>query len=226
MRPSHDHHATVHVSSASPRLFESVVLDALSRVHFMAPVIIYAPIILALAAYSFALHSVAVALGWIFAGFAAWSLTEYLGHRWFFHLPPHLPGDWGPRLQFLIHGVHHEHPNDPYRLVMPPLLSAPILLIAFVVSRIILGEALTWPAVAGFIFGYLCYDCMHYRLHHGVPRFRWERRLRMLHMHHHFRDPTKGFGVLSIWWDWVFGTAVLGSRYCTRNGANDRSRPF
>ncbi len=34
--------------SASPRLFESGLLDKLSRVHHLTPVIIYAPIILGL----------------------------------------------------------------------------------------------------------------------------------------------------------------------------------
>ena len=38
-----------------------------------------------------------------------------------------------------MHGVHHEHPNDPLRLVMPVLLSFPIMLIALVVARILFG---------------------------------------------------------------------------------------
>ncbi len=26
----------------------------------------------------------------------------------------------GARLHWMVHGVHHDHPNDPLRLVMPP----------------------------------------------------------------------------------------------------------
>ena len=32
----------------------------------------------------------------------------------------------GARLHFLVHGVHHDHPNDPMRLVMPPAVSVPL----------------------------------------------------------------------------------------------------
>ena len=29
----------------------------------------------------------------------------------------------------MIHGVHHDHPNDPLRLVMPPAASIPLAII-------------------------------------------------------------------------------------------------
>ncbi len=28
-------------------------------------------------------------------------------------------------MHWIIHGVHHDHPNDPMRLVMPPAVSVP-----------------------------------------------------------------------------------------------------
>jgi dihydroceramide fatty acyl 2-hydroxylase len=30
--------------------------------------------------------------------------------------------------------------------------------------------------------------------------------LKKNHMKHHFRDSSKGFGVINLFWDWVFGT--------------------
>ena len=62
------------------------------------------------------------------SGSASGRSTEYLLHRFVFHLEP--DSRWGRRLHFIIHGVHHDFPHDPMRLVMPPSVSIP-LAIAF-----------------------------------------------------------------------------------------------
>ncbi|MEF3367467.1 sterol desaturase family protein [Methylocystis sp. 9N] len=192
---------------ASPRLFESDLLDKLSRVHHLTPVIVYAPIILGLIFYSLTLNDpVLVALSLV-VGYLGWTLTEYFGHRYLFHTVFPLPFGLGPRFQFLIHGVHHIYPNDPLRLVMPPLLSGPIMLIALAIIRPLFGPNLAWPVLAGFMTGYVIYDCVHYWTHHGQPKSDFGRLVKRLHMLHHFRDAEKGFGVHAIWWDYVFGTA-------------------
>ena len=195
---------------ASPRLFDNDLLDKLSRVHHLTPVVLYTPIILWLAMSAWRQQGAGPVLVWFLLGLVAWSLTEYLGHRFLFHTIFALPFGMGPRLQFLIHGVHHIHPNDPKRLVMPPLLSAPIMLAACAVIRLLLGGDATWPVLAGFMSGYVGYDCVHYWVHHGRPRSRVGRYLRLLHMRHHFRDPARNFGVLAVWWDRLLGTAAGG----------------
>ncbi len=43
-------------------------------------------------------------------GLAIWTLTEYWLHRLLFHWQPKFRG--GDKLHFIIHGVHHDHPND------------------------------------------------------------------------------------------------------------------
>jgi len=55
--------------------------------------------------------------------------------------------------------------------------------------------------------GYLLYDMTHFHVHHHKARTRLERKLRELHMRHHFQDHTRGFGVSAPFWDYVFGTA-------------------
>ena len=60
---------------------------------------------------------------------------------------------------------------------------------------------------AGFLGGYLAYDMIHYAVHHHVPRSRLGKKLRELHMRHHFQDDERGFGVSAPYWDRVFGTA-------------------
>ncbi len=192
---------------ASPRLFESNLLDKLSRVHHLTPVILYVPFVLCLLVYSLTMNSLALVLLGVIIGYLGWTLTEYFGHRYLFHTVFPLPFGLGPRFQFLIHGVHHIYPNDPLRLVMPPLLSGPIMLIALTLSRLLFGASFAWPALAGFIAGYVIYDCVHFWTHHGQPKSDFGRMVKRLHMLHHFRDAEKGFGVHAIWWDYVFGTA-------------------
>ena len=59
---------------------------------------------------------------------------------------------------------------------------------------------------AGFFTGYLVYDMTHYYLHHHRPRSQWGKRMRELHMRHHFQDDERGFGISAPYWDRVFGT--------------------
>jgi len=112
-------------------------------------------------------------------------------------------GEW---VQFLIHGVHHEHPNDALRLVMPPLMSLPIMAAAWVILWLAAGMEWALPAMTGFVVGYLVYDGVHFYVHHRHPENAIGRHLRRRHMHHHFRDDTSSFGVSAPWWDAVFAT--------------------
>lgn len=195
---------------ASPRLFDNPLLDKLSRVHWSVPLFVYLPLVFALAAASLGFYDALSVLLAGILGYFIWTLVEYFGHRFLFHTV--FPGRFGARIHFLIHGVHHEHPNDPLRLVMPVLLSGPIMLIAFAIGRLVFGLPLAYPVLAGFIAGYLAYDMIHYYVHHGRPRTWVGRTLRRVHMLHHFQDPALGFGVSAPWWDYVFRTAHRPSR--------------
>jgi dihydroceramide fatty acyl 2-hydroxylase len=199
--------ATADHLAASPRLFENPLLDKLSRVHWTVPLFVYLPIVALLAAASLKALPPAISLALALLGYFLWTLTEYLGHRFLFHYE--FPGTFGARMHFLIHGVHHVHPNDPLRLVMPVLLSGPIMLIAFAVARLLFGLPVGYPVLMGFILGYLGYDMVHYYVHHGAPATRLGLALRRAHMLHHFRDPARGFGVSAPWWDHVFGTGHI-----------------
>jgi sterol desaturase/sphingolipid hydroxylase (fatty acid hydroxylase superfamily) len=70
----------------------------------------------------------------------------------------------------------------------------------------VLGSPHFLPFSAGFLAGYLAYDMTHYALHHHKPKTRLGRRLRELHMRHHFQDDTTGFGISAPYWDRAFGT--------------------
>ena len=195
---------------ASPPLLPWPALDRLTRVHPAVPVVLYGPVIAVLAGFALAKMSLLSVLGWAVVGYALWTLTEYWLHRVVFHFEPE--DGVGAKLHWLIHGVHHEHPNDPLRLVMPPSASVPLASL-FVLAFWLISGGPAWLAVsAGFLGGYVVYDTMHWYLHHRIPRSKMGRRLRELHLRHHFQDDTRAFGISAPYWDKVFRTNVRAKR--------------
>ena len=69
-----------------------------------------------------------------------------------------------------MHGVHHDHPNDPMRLVMPPSVSVPLSALFYLAFYFVLGSTYALAFGAGFLGGYLLYDMTHYHLHHHTPQ--------------------------------------------------------
>jgi dihydroceramide fatty acyl 2-hydroxylase len=187
-------------------MFESDLLDRLSRVHFSVPLVIFLPAIAVLLTVGSRVGSPAEFAALIVGGYLLWTLTEYWLHRVVFHFEPE--EGIGARLHWIIHGVHHDHPNDPLRLVMPPSVSVPLAALFCAVFALVLGTPGAWAFGAGFLAGYLAYDMTHYYVHHHAPRSRLGKLIRELHMRHHFQDHTRGFGVTAPFWDYVFGTAL------------------
>jgi sterol desaturase/sphingolipid hydroxylase (fatty acid hydroxylase superfamily) len=198
------------VLRASPPMFESRVLDALSRVHPLVPLVIFIPVIVVLAARGLQDQSVPLVIGLAIGGYALWTLFEYWLHRVVFHFEPE--DGLGARLHWIIHGVHHDHPNDPMRLVMPPAVSIPLGALVFGALYLILGSEYAPAVGAGFFLGYLVYDMTHYYLHHFRPQGWLGRVLRERHMRHHFQDDTRGFGISAPYWDEVFRTSPRDKR--------------
>src|SRR6266550_8299 len=197
---------------ASPRMFDSDLLDKLSRVHPAVPVVIFLPeivVLLALAIDAGGTSPLGM-IGLFAGGYLFWTLSEYWIHRVIFHFEPE--DGFGARLHWIIHGVHHDHPNDPLRLVMPPSVSVPLSSLFLLGFWAVLGSPLFLPFAAGFLGGYLAYDMTHYYLHHFVPRGPVGRMLRERHMRHHFQDETRGFGISAPYWDEVFRTSARDAR--------------
>jgi dihydroceramide fatty acyl 2-hydroxylase len=188
---------------ASPPMFRSRTLDRLTRVHPAVPVLLFGPAIALLVFHALETTAADEVVPTFLAGWVLWTLTEYWVHRTVFHFEPE--GGLGERLHWMIHGVHHDHPNDPMRLVMPPVLSVPIGAAFLGLFVLVLGRP-GWAVCAGFYSGYLVYDTLHFALHHHRPRSRLGRFLHQLHMRHHFEDEQRGFGVSAPWWDLAFGT--------------------
>lgn len=191
-------------------MFDSDLLDRLSRVHPAVPPLIFLPTVGVLFVTGARDLNTGETVGLVATGWLFWTLMEYWIHRIVFHFEPE--SGPGARFHWIIHGVHHDHPNDPLRLVMPPSVSVPLAAGFYGLFVLVLGSAAGNVFAAGFLLGYLVYDMTHYYLHHFKPKTRFGRLMRELHMRHHFQDDTRGFGISAPFWDYVFRTPLNRNR--------------
>ena len=188
------------------RMFKSDFMEALSRVHPAVPLMIFVPVILYMFYLSYWYFQLPLTniFGLVMFGVFVWTITEYLLHRFIFHLE--LKSELGKKIHFIFHGVHHDYPSDSRRLVMPPSVSIPLASLFYILFRFLIGDVAVYPFFAGFLSGYLFYDMTHYAVHHFNMHSKFWLALKHHHIKHHYKDPDRGFGVSSPLWDIVFGT--------------------
>lgn len=186
-------------------LFQSKVMEALTRTHPMVILGMYVPfcIFLLYYFYNYVEPSPLLLGTTFFIGFFTWTFFEYILHRYVFHFVSENMA--ANKFTYMVHGVHHEYPKDKQRLVMPPVPSIIIAGIFYSMFRVILGEYV-FAFFSGFLIGYLVYAMIHYSIHafrapKSKAKFLWE-----YHNIHHFRSPDKAYGVSSPFWDIIFGT--------------------
>jgi dihydroceramide fatty acyl 2-hydroxylase len=206
----------------SIRVFRSDFLDAISYAHPLLPAVLWVPpMLVGLWRGVTGRAGFAGTLLLFLGGWLLWTLVEYVLHRFLFHWVG--SGDAGRMFHFLAHGYHHEFPDDKLRLVAPPMMSGPIALVLGTFWYFVVGDV--WvTALAGTIFGYLCYDYIHYYTHHARPRGGPGKWLRTYHMRHHFEGEPSRFGVSNPLWDFVFGTYAPTARITAGTGTPGRAR--
>jgi sterol desaturase/sphingolipid hydroxylase (fatty acid hydroxylase superfamily) len=168
-------------------------------------------------------------LGLYAAGILGWTLLEYSLHRWAFHF--HVdPDDFDAKMRlFMLHGYHHEFPNDKWRLVAPPLLSWPLAVLVYGGYWACFGTEYAWVLFGGTTAGYLGYDWAHYYTHHFRPKNPVGKLIRRSHMVHHYKLFQLNMGISSPLWDWILGTwgwtedAVKGALAADRAAAEARA---
>lgn len=200
------------------KLFQNQYLEYLTKTHPLVIWGMYTPVLILLPYYSIAHIGLGGwhTLGLFFGGMLTWTVTEYILHRYAFHHKP--TTDRGHRINYVLHGNHHEYPRDKERLFMP---AAPSLIIAslfFILFYLILGK-MAFPFFPGFMLGYLLYGSIHYAIHAWKPPFKWMKPLWRNHHLHHYKHGDLGFGVSSTIWDHVFGTM-----YDLKNDTTDKGR--
>jgi sterol desaturase/sphingolipid hydroxylase (fatty acid hydroxylase superfamily) len=187
------------------RLFKNKYLEQLTLISPRTFAVTWA-IILPLAAWAgWGTVAPLAGLGLFLAGLFAWSLCEYVLHRYLFHWELDVPAvKW---FVFLIHGNHHDNPNDPLRDMMPLSVSLPVSALVWSTCVMTLGLAGSWVFL-GWITGYVIYDLVHYACHQWPMRGKIGAALKRHHMRHHYVDGRGNFGISAIFWDRVFGSRI------------------
>ncbi len=187
------------------QIFRNGYLEYLTKTHPLVIWGMYLPILIFLPYYS--LNVVGFSGGAVFftflSGIFFWTFAEYILHRFAFHHHPET--EKGKRINYVMHGNHHEYPRDRERLFMP---AAPSLIIAsffFFSFYLVMGKNV-FAFFPGFMLGYLVYGTMHFAIHAWNPPFKWMKGLWRNHHLHHYKHSDMGFGVSSTLWDHIFGT--------------------
>jgi sterol desaturase/sphingolipid hydroxylase (fatty acid hydroxylase superfamily) len=192
-------------NKGSKQLFQNPVLERLTRTHISVPLTIFFVYSTALLYWSITHTSLSAwtTVGMFGFGFITFTWIEYIVHRYVFHMATY--NKLRSKIQYTIHGVHHEFPKDKSRLAMPPLLSMALSTILLLLFRLVMGD-FVFSFLPGMLVGYAYYLSVHYMVHVYPPPknlFKW---LWINHSVHHYKHGEYIFGVSSPLWDYIYGT--------------------
>ena len=192
-------------NKGSGRIFKNRTLEKLTRTPFIVPVAFF--YLLSLVCLWIAIHNPDISFFgdlWMFpVGMIAFSLVEYLIHRFLFHF--HTSSPQQEKIQYSIHGIHHEYPRDKDRLVMPIVLSLLLSFLFYLLFRVLFGAS-GILFFSGFIAGYSTYLSIHYAVHAMKPPRNFLKYLWKHHSLHHYASVHTAYSVSFPIWDYLFGT--------------------
>ncbi|KAH0813535.1 hypothetical protein GEV33_009256 [Tenebrio molitor] len=94
-------------------------------------------------------------------------------------------------------------------LVFPPVPAAVIAYAIYQICTLFVPESVIVLVIAGGLTGYVIYDMIHFYLHYGAPKEgSYFYHLKRYHNQHHFAHHDSGFGISSVFWDKIFGSAI------------------
>lgn len=196
---------TNHPQPGAGRIFKNPVLEALTKTHIAIPITLFWVVGAITVWYSMAKLGLALQTVIVFflGGIVLFTLVEYVMHRFLYHIPAET--EKRRRFQYVIHGVHHDHPRDKTRLAMPPLVSIVLATLFISLFRVLIGLN-GYAFGGGFLFGYSTYLLAHYAIHiykqpKNVLGIIWKH-----HNLHHYVGDDGAFGVSTPFWDYIFGT--------------------
>ncbi len=186
-------------------LFKNKFLEKLSRTHISVPITLLNIISAGSLYWGFTRTNIngLTIIGLFLTGMLFWTFFEYIVHRYVWHM--NTDTDFRKKLQYNMHGIHHEYPRDKDRLALPPLISLTIAIILLFLYRLIFGS-FAFGFFSGFVTGYTCYLSIHYIVHAYQPPKNFMKALWINHGIHHYKDDEHAFGVSSPLWDMILGT--------------------
>jgi len=194
-------------TKGTKRLFKNPILEKLSRTHISVPLVIFFSYASALLYWSITHTSLSIlaTVAMFMVGLIAFTWVEYMVHRYLFHMGADT--EQRAKVQYTLHGVHHEFPKDKERLAMPPIVSITISTALLFLFRLVLGD-LVFSFLPGFLAGYAAYLSIHYMVHSFQPPKNFFKILWVNHSIHHYKNGEEVFGVSSPLWDYIYGTMV------------------
>lgn len=174
----------------------------LNRLSYYADFILTPLLMMALAAMAPVPQTLAGAgawLGWAVAGFVAWTLFEYVVHRFVYHRIPYFRD---------VHDAHHANPQG--LIGAPPVVGLAMILGLFYVPVMPIGGGAAEAFATGALAGYFAYMLLHHAAHHWrISAGSWLSLARRHHAQHHHASETCNFGITTSLWDHAFGTALV-----------------
>lgn len=192
-------------NNGTAQMFQNPLMEKLTRTHISIPIIMYFMVASVSLYYAYNTTEINIIYGFsvFLLGVFGFTLLEYVMHRYFFHMEPDTPVK--DKIQYSVHGVHHDYPKDKDRLTMPPFISLAYAAIFYGVFTLIMGDYALY-FLPGFMVGYAAYLGVHYIVHAYQPPKNFLKVLWVNHAIHHYKDPDVAFGVSSPLWDYILGT--------------------
>lgn len=192
-------------NNGTKQLSSNPLIERLTRTHISIPITLFIAYSAALLYWSAVNTSLATltTISLFFTGLLTFTLVEYLMHRYLFHMDVYTATR--KKMQYIMHGVHHDYPKDKDRLAMPPFASLTIATILLFLFRFLMDDYV-FGFLPGFLTGYAGYLFVHYIVHAFQPPKNLFKTLWVHHGIHHYKDNERAFGVSSPLWDFVFRT--------------------
>ena len=158
-------------------------------------------ILLRLAFYAPGLSAAPAFASSLAAGLLVWTLAEYGIHRFLYHRAPWLSE---------LHGLHHKAPMD--LIGLPSFLSSGIVILLTYAPFVAFAPVFAAGFASGALIGYTAYMTVHHATHHWrLEPGDWLYPARVRHLAHHYHEEAN-FGVVTGFWDQIFGTAKGGRK--------------
>jgi sterol desaturase/sphingolipid hydroxylase (fatty acid hydroxylase superfamily) len=142
------------------------------------------------------------------AAIVIYPLVWYFLHRWVLHSRMLYRSPLTAAVWKRIHFDHHQDPNDLGVLFGALYTTLPtVAAVTMPVGWWIGGPAAAFAALAAGVFITCFYEYCHCIQHLAyTPKWRWVRRIKKLHLAHHFHDERGNFGITNYVFDRLLGT--------------------
>lgn len=195
------HKKVVSNSTAYHRVHENILHEAMVNQPFWLPFAFYLPLGTFFLFKSFVIKRLSLFhLIWMLPLIVKfWGYLEYFLHKNILHKNESIPIDFGLIQEF--HDLHHQYPNDDYKISTPLWASVPSGVLFYATCRTLLGESKGEAMFGLLVFYYLFYEFSHISAHKLQLKHPFFEGIKKHHLKHHYQDSDKAFGFTTDTWD-------------------------